>query len=294
MRYIITDNLDKIILKDFLRRELGLSSRLVIRLKQIENGILVNNEHAGVLKILKAGDVVDLDFSDKEEDQSEYLEKTDIPLSIIYEDENFTVVNKGANMPTHQSIKHYTDTLANALAYRYRNRPYVFRAINRLDKDTSGIVVTANNRFFADVLSKKLQSGGFRKQYIAIVVGRVEGEGEINAPIRREKESIITRIVADDGDEAITMYKSLLCCDEISVLLVTPITGRTHQIRVHMANIGHPIVGDDLYGTASDLIARQALHAYMLNIDGIGEFKAPIPDDMRKLIRRYFENDGIS
>lgn len=294
MRYIINEKQDKIALKELLKNELGLSTRLIISLKQRENGILVNGRHENVLKILNAGDVVELDFADKEEDTSEYLEKTNIPIKIIYEDENFTIVNKDANMPTHQSLKHYTDTLANALAYRYRERPYVFRAINRLDKDTSGVVVTANNRFFADVLSRKLKSGGFHKKYIAIVSGRLDTEGKIDAPIKREKESIITRIVSPDGDVATTEYKPLLVCDDISVLLVTPITGRTHQIRVHMASIGHPIIGDDLYGTSSEYIDRQALHAYTLKIDGIGEFKAPIPDDMMELIRRYFENDEIS
>ncbi|MBQ7411331.1 MAG: RluA family pseudouridine synthase [Clostridia bacterium] len=294
MRYIINEKQDKIVLKELLKNELGLSTRLIISLKQRENGILVNGRHENVLKTLNAGDVVELDFADKEEDTSEYLEKTNIPIKIIYEDENFTIVNKDANMPTHQSLKHYTDTLANALAYRYRERPYVFRAINRLDKDTSGVVVTANNRFFADVLSRKLKSGGFHKKYIAIVSGRIDIDGKIDAPIKREKESIITRIVSPDGDAATTEYKPLLACDDISVLLVTPITGRTHQIRVHMASIGHPIIGDDLYGSSSEYIDRQALHAYTLKIDGIGEFKAPIPDDMMELIRRYFENDEIS
>jgi 23S rRNA pseudouridine1911/1915/1917 synthase len=230
MKYIIKKEFDGMILKDFLRRELGLSGRLVKSLKKYENGILLNGIPVNVLKILKVNDELFLDFCDKEEDTNEYLEKSDIPVDVIYEDENYTVVNKGANMPTHQSLKHYTDTLANALAYRYQEKPYVFRAINRLDKDTSGIVVTANNRFFADFLSRKLKDGKFCKQYIAIVVGKTDDTGVINAPIRREQESIITRIVADDGDEAITEYKTICSCDEISVLLVTPITNKPARV----------------------------------------------------------------
>lgn len=291
MEYIINEKTDKIILKEFLKKEVGLSSRMIKMLKKHEKGILVNGEHANVLKILAKGDIVTLDFNDEIEDTNEFLEKSNIPLDIIYEDENYTIVNKGANMPTHQSIKHYKDTLANALAYRYRNKPYVFRAINRLDKDTSGIVVTANNRFFADILSRKLKNGDFHKQYIAVVVGKTEEFGKVEAPIKREQESIITRVVADDGDFALTEYKTILSCDEISVLLVTPITGRTHQIRVHMASIGHPIIGDDLYGRASDMIPRQALHAYRLKIDEIGEFEAKIPEDMMSIIRRFFGNE---
>ncbi len=291
MEYIINEKQDKIILRDFLRKELKLSSRLIKSLKKHESSILVNGVHSDVTRRLSTGDVVTLDFTDKNEDVNEYLEKTDIPLDIIYEDENFTVVNKSSNMPTHQSLRHYTDTLANALAFRYKDRPYVFRAINRLDMDTSGVVLTANNRFYADILCEKLQGGAFHKQYIAIVEGRLEGEGTIDAPIVRVQESIIKRGVSSEGDPAITKYKSLLSSDDISVLLVTPITGRTHQIRVHMSHIGHPIVGDFLYGKESDIMPRQALHAYRLDIDGIGSFEARLPEDMRNLIRRYFEND---
>jgi 23S rRNA pseudouridine1911/1915/1917 synthase len=295
MEYIINEKQDKILLRDFLRRELKLSARLVKSLKKYENSILVNGEHSIVTKRLSKGDVVTLDFTDKEEDVNEYLEKTDIPLDIIYEDENFTVVNKSSNMPTHQSLRHYTDTLANALAFRYKDRPYVFRAINRLDMDTSGVVVTANNRFYADFLCEKLQNGGFHKQYIAIVEGKLEGEGTIDAPIIRLEESIIKRGVSSEGDESITNYKVLMSSDSVSVVLVTPVTGRTHQIRVHMAHIGHPIVGDFLYGKESDEMKRQALHACRLDIDGVGSFEAKLPEDMQNLIRRYFGDDkGIS
>ena len=252
---------------------------------------MVNGIHADVTKILYENDVVELNFSDRAEDVNEHLEKTDIPIEIIFEDENMTVVNKPSDMPTHQSLFHYTDTLANALAFRYSSRPYVFRAINRLDKDTSGIVVTANNKFYADILAEKLQSGAFYKEYIAIVHGKIDKCGEINIPIKREQETIIKRVASHDGEEAITLYEPIAACDDISVLLVKPITGRTHQIRVHLAYIGHPIMGDSLYGEESEQISRQALHAYRLKIDGIGDYKAALPDDMKNLIRRYFDED---
>lgn len=288
MEYVIDKKYDKIMLKTFLQKELSLSARLIRHLKKRETSILVNGVHANVTHILNEGDLLFLDFEDKENDVNECLEKTDIPLNIVFENENYTVVNKPAGMPTHQSLKHYTDTLANALAFRYRDKPYVFRAINRLDKDTSGIVITANNRFYADVLSEKLKNGAFHKQYIAVVKGRIDEKGEINAPIARLQESIITRGVCDNGDESITLYEPIFVCDDATVLLVTPVTGRTHQIRVHMSYIGHPIIGDDLYGEMSEEIPRQALHAYSLKIDGEGEFKAELPCDMKELIRRYF------
>lgn len=294
MEYIINKKYDKMMLKVFLQKELSLSSRLIRYLKKYETSILVNGVHANVTHILNEGDVLFLDFSDKEDDVNECLEKTEIPVEIVFENENYTVINKPAGMPTHQSLKHYTDTLANALAFRYRDKPYVFRAINRLDKDTSGIVLTANNRFYADILCEKLKNGKFHKQYVAIVKGRIDSKGEVNAPIARLQESIITRGVCENGDKSITLYEPILVCDDATVLLVTPITGRTHQIRVHMAYIGHAIIGDDLYGEPSEEISRQALHAYSLKIDGEGEFKAELPADMKQLIRRYFGNvEGI-
>lgn len=293
MRYIINKNQDKLLLRDFLKNELLLASRLITHIKSKKNGILVNSIRVNTDTVLNIGDVVELDFSDDENDVNEHLIKSDIDLDIIYEDENITVVNKPSNMPTHQSLNHYTDTLSNALAFRYSQRPYVFRAINRLDKNTSGVVLTANNRYFADILSKKLQNGEFYKEYIAIVTGKIENGGVIDAPIMRKEESIIERIVSPNGDRAVTIFEPILFCDEISVLKVIPVTGRTHQIRVHMKHMGHPIIGDSLYFEKSSLIDRQALHAYKLKIDDIGEYIAEIPDDMKNLIRRYFENAEI-
>ena len=293
MKYIINKLYEGKELKIFLDKELKLSSRLVKSLKKFENGILLNGKPVYVNVIVQENDVLELDFRDREEDVNQYLIKTPMELDILYEDENFTVVNKGANVPTHQSLNHYTDTLANGLAYRYRDRPYVFRAINRLDRNTSGVVVTANNRFYADILASKLKKGEFEKEYIAVVKGKIEKDGIIEAPIRRVPDSIMIREVADDGEYALTKYEVVMSCDEISVLKVKPITGRTHQIRVHMRYLGHPIIGDDLYFYESELINRQALHAYRLQIDGVGEYIAPIPADIDKLIRRYFKEYEI-
>lgn len=293
MKYIIDQNSDKLFLRDYLARKLRLSSRLVKYLKKFEDGIMINGANAHVDRALNTGDILELNFSDRYEDVNEFLMKTEMDIDILYEDENMTVVNKAPDVPTHQSINHYTDTLANGLAYRYRDRPYVFRAITRLDKDTSGVVITANNRYYAELLSSKLRCGLFSKEYVAIVVGRLEGEGVINAPIKRAEESIVNRIVSNDGEYAVTEYAALYSSDEISVLKVRPITGRTHQIRVHMSHIGHSILGDTLYGEKSELIGRQALHAYKLKIPEIGEFCAPLYEDMKKVIRRYFNDEGF-
>ena len=196
-------------------------------------------------------------------------------------------------MPTHESLNNHGNTLANALKYRYNEKAYVFRATNRLDKDTSGVVITANNRYYASLLSKKIQNGEVDKEYIALVCGELSGEGVINAPIDRVGESIIKRAVIMTGEEAISKYKVLSSSKELSLVLLTPVTGRTHQLRVHMAHLGHPILGDELYGEKSDLIKRQALHCLKMSINDVGNFYAPVPFDMKDLIKKYFNEEII-
>ncbi len=290
MKYIINKEEAGITIKDFLKKQ-KLSLNLVKRLKKLENGIRVNGTHKTVRYVLLENDVLELKAEDFDADTNEYLYPVNIPIEIIYEDENITVVNKPYGMPTHQSLNNHDNTLANALMYRYRNKPYVFRATNRLDKDTSGVVITANNRYYASLISNKIKSSNVKKEYICVVSGKLEGEGRIDKPIERIGQSIIKREVREDGERAITEYKSLLSCDEISVILVKPITGRTHQIRVHMSYIGHGIVGDALYNEPSEYISRQALHCLRMQIDDIGEFYAPLPNDIKALIGRYFENE---
>lgn len=283
MEYIIDRNSVGLSIKELLRKE-RLSTGLIKRLKKIENGITVNGKHENVNYILKENDIVRLITEDFDSDINEHLVPVDLPIEIIYEDENITVVNKPSKMPTHQSLYNYTNTLANALKFRYKDKPYVFRASNRLDKDTSGIVITANNRYYSALISEKIKRSRVVKEYIAVVSGKLEGEGTIDAPIERVGKSIIERTVREDGERAITNYRSLLACDDISVVLVRPITGRTHQIRVHMSHIGHGIIGDALYHKESEFIDRQALHCIRMNVDEIGEFYAPIPADMMSLI----------
>ena len=290
MRYLIDKTNQNITIKDFLRKN-HISSNLIKRLKKLSDGILVNGSHQNVTYKLNLGDILEINIDDFIEDTNNYLEPKDIPLEIIYEDENITVVNKPSGMPTHESLNNRGASLANALLFRYQNKPYVFRATNRLDKDTSGVVVTANNRLYASYLSKMIKEGKVDKQYIAVVSGEITSDGEINAPIDRIGESIIKRAVREDGEEAITKYKVLKSSSRATVLLVTPVTGRTHQIRVHMAHIGHPIIGDELYGGDTSDISRQALHCLKMCFDGKNTFYAPLSDDISLLIRSYFGNE---
>ena len=292
MKYVIASNCAGKTIKEFLR-EKGVSGNLLKRLKKIEKGILVNSAHQNVLYRLQENDILELMIEDFDSDTNEYLEPVDLPIDIIYEDENITVVNKSYGMPTHQSINNHNNTLANALCFRYRDKPYVFRASNRLDKDTSGVVITANNRYYASLISKMIKGGQVKKEYIAVVKGRLEGAGTINLPIDRVGESIIKRMVREDGEPALTEYCALMSCDEISVVSVMPITGRTHQIRVHMESIGHPIMGDALYFEKSCYIDRQALHCLRMDLGELGSYFAPLPNDILMLIRRFFGNEEI-
>lgn len=290
MKYIIIKEQAGLEIKAFLK-SIKISASLLKKLKKMPDGILVNGLHQNVLYILKENDVLTLNIADNKEDENEFLEPVNLPIEIIFENDDITVVNKPCNMPTHESINNRGNTLANALAYRYRNKPYVFRATNRLDKDTSGVVITANNKYYSALLSSKIRDGLINKAYIAVVKGKLEGVGRIEAPIDRIGESIIKREVKDDGEYALTEYASLASNDFYSVVLVTPKTGRTHQIRVHMAYIGHPLAGDTLYGGDTMEISRQALHCLKMDINGIGQFYAPLANDIKDLIRRQFGNE---
>ena len=231
------------------------------------------------------------------EDTSTPTEPVNIPIDIIYEDDYIIAVNKSAGMPTHESFCHRGDTLANALSYYFssKGKNFVFRAINRLDKDTSGIVLVAKDRISASLLSRQIQQKEIQKNYIAVLNGRTsEKGGEIKTYIRRKDDSIIEREVCDfssDADLAITKYSTLSRSKNMSCVMATPVTGRTHQLRLHFSSIGHPIVGDTLYGICSDSIGRQSLHAYSLRF--IKPFTneqitvyAPLPQDIHVLLKK--------
>lgn len=300
MRIEIGSDFDGRTVKDWLYCH-SISRSLITHLKKLPDGITVNGEHVTVRHILRAGEVLALLVDDTDEDVSETLIPTEMPLDIIYEDDELIAVNKPPDMATHPSHGHFTDTLANGLCYYFKsqNRPFVFRAINRLDRDTSGVVLIAKSRPAAASLTALLQSGRIRKTYTAVLCGKITPpSGIIDAPIRRRDASIILREVCDigdpDGKSAKTAYETLLASADASVVRAEPITGRTHQLRVHFAHMGTPIAGDGLYGTAEtvptrydSMMTRQALHASSLAIErpsGILTLEAPLPPDMAALI----------
>ncbi len=299
MNITVTKALDGMTVKDWLYKN-GISRGLITHLKKLECGITVNGEHATVRRILREGDVLSLYIDDRAEDENDNLVPTEMPLDIIYEDDDMIAVNKPPNMPTHPSIGHFDDTLANGLAYYFSSRgiPFVFRAVNRLDRDTSGIVLVAKNRVSAARLGELMKSGKIRKTYIAVLGGVLTPRsGEINAPIRRREASIILREVcsenAPDAKSALTAYETLAASGDCSIVRAEPITGRTHQLRVHFAHMGAPIVGDGMYGTAETSptkydreMSRHALHASALDID-LGDKRLTLtaepPSDIRLL-----------
>lgn len=272
MEIRIEANSDGKRLSDYLSTCLGLSRRSISALKKLDNGIILNGRRVTVAATVHTDDLLILACEDEE--SPENILPTELPLDIIYEDADIIALNKPPKMPTHPSHGHYTDTLANALAFYYAQKgiPFVFRVINRLDRDTSGIVLVAKNRRSAFRLSNEIGRRKIGKCYLALTDGApVEKSGKITAYIRRAAESIIVREASDtycDGASySETLYQVIDEKDGIGIAGAMPVTGRTHQLRLHFAHIGHPIIGDSLYGNRSELINRQALHAFSLTFN---------------------------
>ncbi len=278
MTVVITDTYDGRLLRSYLKLTLGLSTAVLSELKNREDGILVNGKRVTVRHVLHTGDVLTLGDRDTPETATERVIPTNLPLSVLYEDDYVIALAKPADMPTHPSHGHLTDTLANALAFRYQtaNEPFVFRPLGRLDRNTSGVVVAAKTRAAAGYLSRALQKGLVRKRYIAIVEGEMPVDGAehtVDAPIYRPDAAGIRRAVALPDEAAavgaataVTRYRVLAAGRGASLVLCEPVTGRTHQLRVHLAHVGYPIEGDDIYGRPSARIGRQALHALALSV----------------------------
>lgn len=245
-----------------------------------------------LMKKLRSGDKISF-LIDFEEDNSNIV-PTKMNLQIIYEDDAYIVINKPSNLPVHPSMLHYENSLSNGLKYYFEQicLKKKIRPVNRLDKDTSGIVVFAKNEYVQECLVRQMKNKTFQKEYLAICDGVFEEKirsGTINFPIARKENSIIERCVNKSGDTAITHYNVLKNNFNYSLVYCSLETGRTHQIRVHLSYIGHPIVGDTLYGKVSNKINRQALHAYRISfIHPIKKEKvtyiSQLPEDMQNLI----------
>lgn len=275
--------------KEVLKAEFSMSDRLLLKLKKLDK-IYLNGNVTSVNHPVLENDLIEC-YLDYEEDNSNIV-PTEMPLNIIYEDEAYIVVNKPAGIPVHPSMDHYADSLSNGIAFYFNQigLKKKIRPVNRLDKDTSGIVIFAKNEYIQECLVRQMKSKEFIKRYIAVVNGNLDNlEGTINAPIARKEGSIIERCVSETGDIAITHYKVLKRKTDFDIVECILETGRTHQIRVHFAYLGHSLLSDTLYGTSSSLINRQALHAYKVEFTHPLSKKkvkyiATVPEDLNKLM----------
>lgn len=293
LEFKVTDENKYFNIKEILKCHFEISDRLLVKLKKHKK-IFLNGIPSFVTTTVKTNDIIsiDLDF----EEETENIVSTKMNLDILYEDEAFLILNKPFGIPVHPSILHFKDSLSNGVKYYFNSISLnkKIRPINRLDKDTSGIVIFAKNEYIQEALIKQMKNNTFKKEYFSILEGTLkESIGTINAPISRKEGSIIEREINENGDIAITHFELIKKFTKnnkkLSLVKFILETGRTHQIRLHSKHIGHPILGDSLYGSSSCLISRQALHAYKVTfIHPISKkeiiIEIDLPEDMKNII----------
>jgi 23S rRNA pseudouridine1911/1915/1917 synthase len=274
-------------IESLLRNKLGFSRTMIRRLKQ-HSGVEVNGHKVYLNQRVQLGDVISINIESNEETD---IIPQPIEIEIVYEDKYLLVVNKPPHMLVHPLKHEWTNTLANAVIYHYRqhNLQLGFKPVSRLDRNTSGLVVIAKNSHIGYQLAQQLHTNEFVREYIAIVHGWIkQPRGVISLPISRCPDSKIKQMVDIDGRHAVTHYQVARYIKDNTIIRLRLETGRTHQIRVHLSFIGFPLLGDNLYGGQREIINRQALHCYniMLTHPANGEklaLTAPMPKDMQRL-----------
>lgn len=273
-----------------LRQALHCSSAVIRTAKQYPDGILLDGVHATTAQMAQPGQVLSILVSDRTDGD---LEAAEGPVDIVYQDDDILIINKAAGVAVHPGPGHHNDTLGNFLTHYYKKRgiPFLFRPAHRLDRNTSGLMVVARHAHVQELLKQQLHTGDFRREYLAVCQGVPEQkEGVIDMPIGRADGSVLLRQVRPDGARAVTHYKVMSTSKGHSLVRLELETGRTHQIRVHMSWLGHPLIGDFLYGVEDkSLIGRTALHSWKLSMTQplTGqklEWTAPLPEDMEHLI----------
>lgn len=276
-------------INSILINELDFSNRLLSKLIK-QKLVLVNNKIFDTRNSFNVGDVITINF-DFEEDNSNIV-PIKMDLDIIYEDEWFLVLNKPPRIAIHPSILHFEDSLSNGVKYYFDQIKLKkkIRPVNRLDSNTSGLVIFAKCEYVQECLSKQMQKGIFKKEYLCLVLGKLNNlKSTIDLPISRKENSIIERCVNSNGQKSITHYEVLKEYKDFSLIKCKLETGRTHQIRVHFSYIGHPLLGDTLYGTKSELINRQALHSCYIEFihpitNMLIQFSSELPKDIKSLL----------
>ena len=283
LKYVIKQEDKNKTINKVLEEKFELSNRLFSKLIRNKR-ITVNNINIDTRQKVKIGDIIKIDLNYKEDNSNIVSKKMD--LDIVFEDGGILVINKPAGIAVHPSILHYEDSLASGVKYYLENSGIYkkIRPVNRLDLNTSGLIVFAKNEYIQESLIRQMKNNDFTKEYLAIVTGTLENKkGKIDAPILRKENSIIERCVSEKGQRAITEYEVIKNSRDMSLVKCKLLTGRTHQIRVHMAYIGHSLLGDTLYGKESTLIKRQALHCYkIVFIHPISHKKIELEIDMPK------------
>ena len=279
--------------KQVLKEYFEISDRLLLKLKKNQR-IFLNDEKVFVNAPVNINDTILVDLDFKEE--TENIHPTKMKLDILYEDASLLIINKPFGIPVHPSILHFEDSLSNGVKFYFNsiNLYKKIRPVNRLDKDTSGIVIFVKNEYIQEALIRQMKNNTFKKEYLSILEGHLEKPyGTIDTPIARKEGSIIEREINSNGEKAVTHYELIKHFTknnkELSLVKFTLETGRTHQIRLHSKYINHPIIGDSLYGSSSDLIPRQALHAYKITFVHPNSKKTicletDLPEDMKKII----------
>ena len=271
--------------KSLLRRELRMADGAIARVKTVPDGICLNGAHARTVDRVAAGDTLTVRIDDKR--SGGRFTPVAVPLDILYEDADLLALNKPAGMAVHGGYDRGEPTVANALAALW-GRDAAFHPVSRLDRGTSGIMVIAKSAYVHDLLRRMLHTDAFRREYLALARGAFpDDSGTVDLPIGRDEAAPTKRAVTPDGQPSRTEYTVLERFPAGALLRVRPLTGRTHQIRVHMAAIGHPLFGDALYGSPDDMLSRPALHSAYLSLrhpvtGETLELTAPLPDDLEK------------
>lgn len=288
LTYTIAPQYGGYTISQFLK-EHGYTHHVLVLLKQTQEGILRNGRWAYVTETLFPGDTLTILLAEAPKETS--ILPVRLPFPVVYEDEDLVVVDKPSHMPVHPSVNHYDTTLANAAAYHYQasGERFTFRCLNRLDRDTTGLTILAKHALSAGILSRQIRTRQLHRTYLAICQGLVPDGGTVDAPIARAADSTVERCVDyEKGEHAVTHYKRIAFDPKtkLSLVRLQLETGRTHQIRVHMKYIGHPLIGDFLYNPDYTCIGRQALHSYMLDfVHPVTQKKmqlsAPLPQDMK-------------